>query len=112
LNNQYKSLNGLSTGHSSKPYIILTFILFSLIAALVKTIMAHMAQGKAKLEYLLMMKCHMIIHKFSDLYVAFAKGSMSAIQRIISEIIEYMMTCCRRTVPFKRNKELEEELLL
>ena len=86
------------------------FILFSLIAALVKTIMAHFAQGKAKLEYISMMKCHMMIDKFSDLYVALAKGSKRAIQRIINEIIEYMMTFCRRTVPSKRNKELEKDL--
>ena len=57
-----------------------------------------------------MMKCHMMIDKFSDLYVALAKGSKRAIQRIINEIIEYMMTFCRRTVPSKRNKELEKDL--
>ena len=110
LNKLHKSFNGLSTVNSSKPYIILTFILFSLIAALVKTIMAHFAQGKAKLEYISMMKCHMMIDKFSELFIAFAKGSMRAIQRIINEIIEYMMTFCRRTVPSKRNKELEKDL--
>ena len=112
LNKLHKSFNGLSTVNSSKPYLILTFILFSLIASLVKTVIAQKAQSKAKLEYISMMKCHMLADKFSELYVKLSKGRMRAIKITTDEILEYMAKFCRRTTPSAKNQELEKDLPL
>ena len=109
LNKVCKSHNGMSTVNSSKPHIIIEFLILSLLATLFKTIMAHLAQAKYELEFISMLKVHSLSEQFDTLLTALISGSKRKISQIVKELLEYMAKHCLRSKPSRTNRALVKD---
>ncbi|MBQ3678363.1 MAG: transposase [Succinivibrio sp.] len=110
LNKVCKSDNGMSTINSSKPHIIIEFLILSLLSTLFKTIMAHLTQSKYKFEFISMQKVHELAKQFDALLIALISGSKRKISQIVKELLEYMAEHCQRSRPSRTNRKLVKDL--
>ncbi|MCR5537294.1 MAG: IS4 family transposase [Succinivibrio sp.] len=109
MNKVCKSYNGMSTVNSSKPHIIIEFLLLSLLSTLFKTIMAHLTQAKFKLEYISMLKVHELSVQFERLLTSLILGSKRRISQIVKELLAYMAEHCLRSKPSRTNRKLVKD---
>ena len=109
MNKVCKSYNGMSTVNSSKPHIIIEFLLLSLLSTLFKTIMAHLTQTKFKLEYISMLKVHELSVQFERLLTSLILGSKRRISQIVKELLAYMAEHCLRSKPSRTNRKLVKD---
>ena len=95
-----------------KSFIILIFLLLSLLVSIIKTYCGHKARFEHNINYLSLLKLHKRNLSFRKLFDALLNKGSSTVYQILKELLDDIALNARRSKPSNRDRVLLKDLPL